>query len=234
VSNVETNAPADTSAADSLVAKWTKRIKDAASDVVSFGAKLEESRIVLGSHCLSLSESLVMLGVEASDIQARIESLVADSRLEWTSIAQWIRAASVQRSLPAEVRESFGVDACRALASVKDADERNALAVSLAEKGTTGVRATRDAVKDQRPTKPEPKGTAAKVAEVVKQGERIGKGDGFVAADASPVEVALFAVKLRDKCPGFSPTIMRQAFEQLLFAGAVAPVADGSDAKDAQ
>lgn len=221
--------PTSTDDAVSLVdtfAPFAPKVTGAAEVVLKAEGKLTALRMTLGSIVGKASAALLAVGATTDEVKDIISSaLIVESvgTLEWTTVQGWVRSARVESTLPKDVRESLaaagvGVDGFAAIGSVPDKDgAREAFAREVIASGASSIRDIRESAKLHKPAKDKPKqNNAAKVADVVKASGTLAGKSGWNRDDASAVETALHFIGLRDKCPGFSMTVMRSACEEIL------------------
>ena len=212
-------------AADAIYRPFVADLVSAVQDVVLSENLAKVARVNLGRVAASAVSALTTAGASADEAQTRVMSTVngVDGSLAWETVSAWIRAATVADSLPESIRDSFGVDSLVAIGRIP-ADDRETFATSLVEAGTLTIRPVRDAVTAYKATngtegKGAPKGTAAKVAEVVKVISRVEKSSPLPArddSDAYSVALAMLATDVRTKCPGFQRPVLLAAWEEYL------------------
>ena len=136
----------------------TKKLVQADGRAAEVLKKRNALRVSLGRAIGTTVATMLATGATAEDIQTTIIGHLAENGLRgesgapltWEYVQTWPQAAAVYDGLSEGVRDSFdSVTALMALRSAKK-DDRETLAQTLADAGTTGVRDIRTAVAESK------------------------------------------------------------------------------------
>jgi len=167
-----------TEAVKAFTATLASAVTTAATAWVKAEDGVTKSRVKFGRAVGRAKAAIIAAGGTDEDAEALIWPTVFEvtgSRVEWKTVLEWVRAASVADSLDPEVAAIFSTEALKTIGRVpvKVSDEeksagkmtRSEFAELAKETGVTSVRDLREAVKAERSTGDTKKKTATAAAQ---------------------------------------------------------------------